>query len=249
MLAHGAWSGRDTWRVPALLLGIAGFAVHSWLLLAATGVEPRFSLSISDTASAIGWLIAGMTLLAAAWRRYRAVPAVLLAVAGVLALGTGTLGELQAATAPPRELSIHIAMAITAAALLSAGAVLVILLAIQDAELRRRPPATWLRLLPPIESMEQMVFIALGAGFSALTLVLVTGFLFVHDLFAQHLVHKTVLTIIAWLIFAVLLFGRLRFGWRGRKALRFTIAGYLALVLAYFGSKFVLEVLLGKHWG
>ncbi|MGD8734284.1 MAG: cytochrome c biogenesis protein CcsA, partial [Gammaproteobacteria bacterium] len=67
--------------------------------------------------------------------------------------------------------------------------------------------------------------------------------------FAQHLVHKTVLSIIALLVFGVLLLGRWRFGWRGRKAIHWTLVGYGLLVLGYFGSRFVLEVLLQRQWG
>jgi ABC-type uncharacterized transport system permease subunit len=62
-------------------------------------------------------------------------------------------------------------------------------------------------------------------------------------------VHKVVLAIVAWLLFGMLLLGRLRFGWRGRRALRWALSGYALLALAYFGSKLVLETVLGRHWG
>jgi len=79
-----------------------------------------------------------------------------------------------------------------------------------------------------------------------LTFTLLTGALFVGDLFGQHLIHKTVLSIIAWLVFGALLFGRWRYGWRGRTALRWTLTGFVLLMLAYPGSRFVLEVLLHR---
>jgi ABC-type uncharacterized transport system permease subunit len=82
-----------------------------------------------------------------------------------------------------------------------------------------------------------------------LTLSLFSGFIFVRDLFAQHLIHKTVLSCLAWVVFAVLLFGRWRFGWRGRVARTWTLSGFALLGLAYFGSKIVLETILGRHWG
>ena len=125
----------------------------------------------------------------------------------------------------------------------------VMLLALQDARLRARQPLGALALLPPMETMERTLFRALGGGFVVLTLALVTGLFFVHDLAAQHLVHKVSLAIAAWLIFGVLLWGLWKFGWRGRQALRFTLTGFVVLALAYFGSKFVLENLLGRHWG
>ena len=66
---------------------------------------------------------------------------------------------------------------------------------------------------------------------------------------AQHLVHKTVLSVASWAVFLMLLWGHWRYGWRGRTALRWTWTGYAVLLTAYFGSKFVLETLLGQHWG
>ena len=79
--------------------------------------------------------------------------------------------------------------------------------------------------------------------------MVVAGFLFVSDLFEQHLAHKTILSILAWLVFGLLLLGRHLWGWRGRTAVRMTIAGVIILLLSYFGSKLVLEVLLGRSWG
>jgi ABC-type uncharacterized transport system permease subunit len=115
--------------------------------------------------------------------------------------------------------------------------------------LRTRRSLGWLKILTPIESLESGTFQSIVAGFSLLTLALVSGAFFVENLFAQHLVHKVVLAIIAWVVFGVLLLGRIRFGWRGRKALRWTFAGYTLLGLSYFGSKLILEHILGKHWG
>jgi ABC-type uncharacterized transport system permease subunit len=94
--------------------------------------------------------------------------------------------------------------------------------------------------------MESLLFEFIAIGQLLLTGSLVTGFLFLEDMFAQHLVHKTVLSLIAWAIFALLLWGRYRFGWRGKKALQWTIGGFLVLLLAYFGSKAVLELILHR---
>jgi ABC-type uncharacterized transport system permease subunit len=91
-----------------------------------------------------------------------------------------------------------------------------------------------------------LLFRVIAAGFALLTLTLLTGALFVGNLFGQHLVHKTVLSIVAWLVFGVLLYGRWRFGWRGRRAVNLTLIGMAVLVLAFFGSKFVLELILHR---
>ena len=85
----------------------------------------------------------------------------------------------------------------------------------------------------------------LTAGFILLTLSLLTGAIFLENIFAQHLVHKTSLSLLAWIVFAILLWGRWRSGWRGRRAIRWTLGGFSVLVLAYIGSKLVLELVLG----
>ena len=96
-----------------------------------------------------------------------------------------------------------------------------------------------------MQTMESLLFNLVAAGFVLLTLALTTGIVFIDDFFAQHLAHKTVFSILAWLIYAVLLWGRFKLGWRGKIATVWTLLGFLALMLAFWGSKFVLEVLLG----
>jgi ABC-type uncharacterized transport system permease subunit len=92
--------------------------------------------------------------------------------------------------------------------------------------------------------MEILLFQFLGFGFLCLSASLLTGFIYLDDIFAQQLVHKTVLSIVGWMILGVLLFGRLKFGWRGRTAIRWTLSSFAFLMLAFFGSKLVLEFLL-----
>ena len=96
--------------------------------------------------------------------------------------------------------------------------------------------------------METFLFRIITAGFILLSLTLASGMAFSQELFAQPLQfnHKTVFAIISWCIFAALLGGRVVYGWRGKVALRWTIAGFMTLFLAYFGSKFVLEVILHR---
>lgn len=144
------------------------------------------------------------------------------------------------------QLDSHILLSLLAYSILGLAVVQSVLLAIQDRHLHNRQPGGFIRALPPLAVMETLLFQMIGAGFALLTLALVTGALFLEDIFAQHLVHKTVLSIVAWCVFAILLWGRWRFGWRGRTALRWTIGGFIFLMLAYLGSKFVLELILGR---
>lgn len=141
---------------------------------------------------------------------------------------------------------IHILVSMLAFAFLNIAALQAILLALQEWRLRTHQMSRFSRSLPPLQTMELLLFQLIGAGFLLLTVSLSTGFLFLEDLFGQHLAHKTILSIGAWLVFAVLLRGRLVHGWRGRTAIRWTLSGFAALMLGYFGSKVVLELILHR---
>ncbi len=145
------------------------------------------------------------------------------------------------------QIDTHILLSLLAYSIFGLAVIQSILLAIQDRHLHNRKPGGFIRALPPLAVMESLLFQMIGIGFALLTLALVSGALFMEDIFAQHLVHKTTLSIIAWILFGVLLWGRWRFGWRGRTAIRWTIGGFIFLMLAYFGSKFVLELVLSRQ--
>jgi len=144
--------------------------------------------------------------------------------------------------------SFHILSSILAFGVLSIAGVYALFVAIIDFFLRRHHLNSLVRSLPPLEILERLLFRLIAMGFILLTVSLLTGLAFVDDLFAQHLAHKTILSTTAWLVFGFLLWGRWRYGWRGRQAVRLTLAGILLLVLAYFGSKLVLETILGRSW-
>ena len=98
----------------------------------------------------------------------------------------------------------------------------------------------------PLVELETLLFRTIAVGFVLLTMTLLTGLLFVQDLLSQHLVHKTVLSVLSWLTFGALLVGRRRYGWRGVKVVHWTLTAMALLVLAFFGSKFVLELVLRR---
>ncbi|MEM7083874.1 MAG: cytochrome c biogenesis protein CcsA, partial [Pseudomonadota bacterium] len=103
--------------------------------------------------------------------------------------------------------------------------------------------------LPSILMLEHGLFTSIKVGFVTLTLSIFSGMIFIRDISAQHLTHKTVLTLLAWVVFGALLLGRWRFGWRGRSAARWTLTGWALLLLAYVGTRIVLEVILDRQWG
>ena len=133
-------------------------------------------------------------------------------------------------TAPP-GLLIHVLLSVCAYSLLTLAAFQSVLLALQDRQITHKRPVSIMRL-PPMQIMEDLLIKIIALGFFMLSLSLATGLMFVHDIFAQHLVHKTVLSILAWFIFGTLLWGRWTRGWRGKTAIRWTIGGFLSLMLA-----------------
>jgi ABC-type uncharacterized transport system permease subunit len=249
-LAGGPGERPDTGLAPALLVGAAGLAMHSlslgWMVTEQRGPE----LSFGGVLSLVAWLLAVFALFAALKARFRGLAAVLLPAAGLAALAM-----LVPAPVAPRPVEpswgihAHVNLSILAYSLLSLGAGLAVLFLLRDRTLRRKKPMAWTRILPPLESIENALFTALISGFSLLTLSLFSGLMFLEDVFAQHLLHKTMLSVIAWGVFGVLLIGRLRLGWRGRQAVHWVLAGYGLLALGYFGSRFVLEFILGRQWG
>jgi ABC-type uncharacterized transport system permease subunit len=146
------------------------------------------------------------------------------------------------------EISAHILSSVMAFGVLSVAGVYALFVALIDHFLRRHHLNRLIRTLPALEILETLLFQLISIGFLLLTVSLTTGLLFVHDMFAQHLAHKTILSIIAWVVFGTLLWGRRFRGWRGRVAVRMTLAGIALLLLSYFGSKLVLEVLLERSW-
>lgn len=148
----------------------------------------------------------------------------------------------------PAMLEIHILTALLAFSLLTIAALNAVLLWIQDYLLRHPRPISQLEMLPPLIVLELLMFRLILAGWLLLTVALGAGLTFVDDLLAQHLVHKTALSVISWCLFGLLLGARWWLGWRGRRAINWTLVAMLMLVLAYFGSKFVLELMLDRTW-
>ncbi len=144
------------------------------------------------------------------------------------------------------EFKPTVTLSILAYSVLTIAAVQAAMIALADRQLRLKRPSFVLRILPPLQTMEDLLFQLVWLGFILLSVGLAIGFMFVENLLGQHLAHKTVLSSLAWLVFAVLLWGRYYFGWRGGIAVRYTIGGFVALLIAFFGSKIVLELILQR---
>lgn len=231
---------------PILLApGFLAIAMHGFLLYTSmvnpNGINFGFYSSLSMISASITLLILASSL--------RHPIEILGIVVMPLAMLMIIMDILQSTSQPlvvsgSSGLLFHIISSIIAYSILGLAAAYAIMLSIQNRFLHRHQPGGFIRLLPALTTMESLLFETITIGFACLSISLLSGFIFIDDIFAQHLVHKTVLSILAWFVFAILLFGHSFIGWRGRTAIRWTLGGFFSLMLAYFGSKFVLEILL-----
>lgn len=243
-------SGSLLRRVPAnktlvSSLTFAGLAAHGVHLFALLLSEQGLVLSLFNAASLITFSIIAVVLLCLIRISVHILllPLLSLGVLTVLSAQFLPQGSVQYVNEAPGILA-HIVFSILAYGMITIAVFQSLILLIQDQQLRKRPVSTLIKHFPPLQSMESLLFSFLWAGWLLLSLSLISGWLFLDNLFAQHLVHKTILSCIAWLVFGILLWGRHQLGWRGHKAIRWTLAGFFLLMLAYFGSKLVREFIL-----
>lgn len=210
-------------------------------------VDGALDLSFYHALSLVAFVAVALILVGALVRRMEVPGLILFPFVSLVLLAEWVLNS------PPLlgadrgwQFNLHIALAVLAYATLIIAAAHAVVLWVHEYRLRHHQLAGVTSGLPPLGTTESLMFQLIAAGFALLTLTLVTGAVFVDNLFAQHLVHKTTLSTIAWLVFGILLWGRWRFGWRGRTAVGWTLAGMFVLLLAYFGSKLVLELVLGR---
>lgn len=233
-------------HVPLFLAWLAA-AMHFLYIAIAFYENNGFSFSFFSTASLVSMIVVLLLLTATLNKPVEKLGIVLFPIAALMLALELTLSEKPHPLQNDNwQMGTHILTSIIAFSLLNIAALQAILLAFQDQQLKSHPPKRYIQSLPPLQTMELLLFQMLGAGLFFLTISLLSGFIFIEDLFAQHLVHKTVLAILAWFIFSGLLLGRVRYGWRGRTAIKWTLFGFGSLLLAYFGSKLVLEVILHR---
>jgi len=235
------------WRGGLLGLGFGAVALHAVVLYPELVTTHGLNLGFFNAAALVSLLTVLLLLVTAISQPVENLGIPLLPLAAVtLALLLKYPGSHLMLNEGNWRLDLHILFSILAYSVLALGALQALLLAIQDKHLHDRHPGGFIRALPPLAVMERLLFQMIATGFTLLSAALLTGIFFLHDIFAQHLVHKTVLSICAWVVFGILLWGRWRYGWRGRTALRWTWSGFGFLVLAYFGTKIVLELILKR---
>ena len=252
ILVWGTGKARGTAEAPALRTGLlvpGGLALilHAWVLYASLFTANGLNLGFYNALSLMTWFAALLILAAMLFRPVENLTLIFFPAAALsLILELAFSSERIVAAGAPLGVRAHIALSIAAYALLTIAAGQALILALQERMLRGGQPVQAMRLLPPLQIMEDLLIQILAGGFFFLSLSLATGFMFVQDLMSQHLAHKTVFAVLAWIIFAVVLAGRWARGWRGHRLISLTLGGFTLLLLAYFGSKFVLELVLHR---
>jgi ABC-type uncharacterized transport system permease subunit len=230
-------------------LGLGAVLLHTAILYTGLRAGPGMTFALTNAASLLAWAMALLFLLAALYKPVDNLGIVIMPVTGVVIL-IAWLWPSRPVMLPAATTweFVHIIVSMLAYGLLSLAAIQSLLLLAQERQLRHKHPGGFIRALPPLQTMEHLMFQLIGLGFALLTLTVISGAFFSEQLFGRPLrfTHHIVLSIFAWFVFGILLFGRWRFGWRGRPAVRWTLGGCALLVLAYLGSKFVFEVILGR---
>ncbi len=234
------------WAHAALILPLL---LHAIVLGRSMFADDGFYLGVGTAVSLIFWLTALIYWFGSFFYRLEGLQVIVLPAAALLSM-------LPLALPPAHPLTnthlaafrAHLVISLLAYSLFTIASLHVLMMAMMERRLHRGNLPRFLQGLPPLLVMEELLFRIIAAGFVLLTLTLGSGILFSEELFGKpmQLTHKTVFGILSWIIFGALLAGRALYGWRGRIAMRWTLTGFLSLVLAYIGSKFVLEIVLNR---
>jgi ABC-type uncharacterized transport system permease subunit len=227
----------------------AALALHAVIITRSIFAPDGLDLSFANALSLVGGLSALVAWASGLLRTLPGVATIVLGIAAVCALAPmGGPSTHRFTYATDTRAALHIALALIAYALFVVAALQAVVLTGLEHRLRQHLPSDPDSRAPPLLVLERFLFRLVGVGFVLLTLTLGSGILFSERIFGRPITftHKNLFSVLGWATFAVLLFGRWRYGWRGRRALHWTIAGTLFLVLGYLGSKFVSEVLLGR---
>lgn len=258
-LLASAWLARHLFilntppsTIKGRLIAIATLALlfHAAVLYLKIFPGPGLELGFYNALSLMSWGITLLVIIISAVRPAENLVMVFLPLTALALLLEQffNVDHIVVARTDTLGLKLHILMSIGAYGLLAIAAVQALVLALQEYLLRHKKPVQVMHILPPMQTMEELLIQLLTIGFFLLSLSLATGLMYVHDLLQQHLAHKAVLSILAWVLFGWVLLGRWLRGWRGKILIRWTLGGFFLLMLGYFGSKLVLELILHRTY-
>ncbi len=242
--APPAPGGLRGWERAAILLPLA---LHGWLLYDEIFATQQMRFGFAQALSTMLWLAVAICWIESLVYRIEALFPMVLVLAALCDPLPGFFPGRITPDAYSLEFKLHLFAGMLAYSLFTVATFHAVLISMIERQLHVRPTVADYGM-PPLLSLEALVFRLTGAAFVVLTLTFAVGIAYSESIFGRALRfdHKTVFMVLSWLIFGLLLVGRWLYGWRGRTALRWTLAGFLMLMLAYPGSRFVLEVILGR---
>lgn len=255
LLAAYLWRANVSGECDARCRGTIGHfslipvATHGYLLWQGVFSDGGFDLGIFNALSLISWLTLLVYWVARFFYPIGGLQAMVLPFAAVAMLLAGLFpADHQLLHTDMIAFKVHITVAMFAYSLFTIAMLHAVLISLVESRLHHASLPRVLRNLPPLMTMERLLFRMIGAGFVLLTLTLASGMLFSEEIFgkAWRLNHKELFGFVSWCVFAGLLYGHYVYGWRGKIAVRWTISGFVFLLMAYLGSKFVLEQLLHR---
>ncbi len=231
---------------------LAPLALHAITLYQSMFIGAGLSFGLGNAISSIVWLTVFIYWFSGFFSRLQGLQTLVAPIAAAAAIATllplifPSLRPLENTELP--AFKAHLLVAMMAYSLLAIAALHALLMTAVERHLHHPAAHSLLTNLPPLLVMEKLLFRIIWAGFVLLTLTLLSGIVFSKEVFGQSLTfsHKTLFGFISWGVFAALLIGRQLYGWRGRIAIRWTLTGFVTLLLAYIGSKFVLEIILNR---
>jgi ABC-type uncharacterized transport system permease subunit len=222
--------------------------VHGQTLFSLVLPANGFDLTVGNAIAMIGFELAVIGLIAAVEPTLRGISGGLVFLAALTVLLMGPSGDATSGVALAWQVRAHVLIALLSYGLLTVGTIVALYALVQERRLQAAKLSPINQLFAPLETTEKLLFGVAAAGFAGLTLTIVSGSSFIDDLVEQHLAHKFGLSLLAWLVFGVLLAGRYFRGWRGKRAVRLYLAGFAVLCLAYFGSRLILEEIFHRTW-
>jgi len=219
---------------------------HSYTLYKPLFFNESLHLDFFSAASHISLITSLILFITTSRHKIETLGLVVLPLTALFLLLSITTYTPNKATSLDGALAVHVLLSLLAYGILFLATVQATVLYVQNKRLHNHQTNQLIRSLPALQDMEKFLFHMIFTGVILLTAGLMSGFIFLDDLFGKHVLHKTVLSITAWVVYTTLLVGHWKKGWRGRKATHWTFIAFALLVLAFFGSKFVYEFLLQK---
>jgi len=245
VIVNGLFHHQGPNRRLSFSLATLALVLHIIILRGDIFIEPGQNMSMLNVASLIAWLISLSMLIASFTMPNTILLPVVFGFTALMVMLNPLIPDAHIIHVNVRAaLLIHISLALFAYTCLGIALLYAMQLSYINLRLKEKKASLLHSSLPPLMAVESILFKLLLVGTILLTLSLASGLVFLENMFAKEQAHKTVLSIMAWIVYCVILIGHYRFGWRGKPIVASTIIGSILLTLAYFGSRFVKEVIL-----